>query len=266
MTRADSFVTEIADIPIRHAVPPQDFRAELMEKYRDFTVSRQAMLTVEMSEMPHAEIDEWRRAIVTEEERGFRLERHDFCGFFDPGKPVCPVRVITNQFSYDSFIRVLYTELLLPHPGFLLHCSSVIRAERGYVFSGDSGAGKTTIGTLNPENVLLGDDLLILRKADDRSYHVYGTPFVGSDIPWGVNQHAPIKALLFLNQARENRVAPLRPNEATSKLLKQVMFFRRSRAGLEAIFSAVSDLVRSVPVYDLFFLPDNSVWDVIDQL
>jgi hypothetical protein len=266
VTDDKSFVTNIADLPIRHVIAPRGFRDQLMEKYRDFTAPRQALLTVEMSEMPHAEIEKWQKAVVTEEDHGYRLERHDFCGFFDPGEPACQVRVITNQFSYDSFLRVLYTELLLPHPGFLLHCSSVIRGARGFVFSGDSGAGKTTIGTLNPENVLLGDDLLILRKTDDGSYHVYGTPFIGSDIPWGVNQHAPIRALLFLNQARENRVAPLGPNEATSKLLKQVMFFRRSHPGLEAIFSAVSDVVRSVPVYDLFFLPDNSVWEVIDSL
>jgi hypothetical protein len=266
VTDDSSFVTDIADMPIRHLVPPESFRKQLLEKYRDFTGSGEASLTVEMSEMPHGELERWQKALVTEEEHGFRLERHDFCAFFDPREPVCRVRVIANQFSYDSFLRVLYTELLLPYPGFLLHCSSVIRDGRGYVFSGDSGAGKTTIGTLNPENTLLGDDLLILRRADDATYHVYGTPFIGSDIPWGVNQHAPIRALFFLNQAPENRVAPLGPNEATAKLLKQVMFFRRTHGALDAIFSAVSDVVHSVPVYDLFFMPDNSVWEVIDSV
>ncbi len=259
-------MTNIARVPIRHSIPGEDFRRQLLEKYRDFTDAGGDEIRVEMSEMPHSEIEKWQHARVAEESNGFRLERHDFRALYHPEDKTCRVRVITNPFSYDSFLRVLYTEILLGHPGFLLHCSSVIRAGQGYVFSGDSGAGKTTIGTLDATNVLLGDDLLILRKTDDGTYHVYGTPFVGSDVPWGVNQHAQIRALFFLNKAPENRVESLRPNEAATKLLRQVMFFRRSHAGLDAIFSAVSDVVHSVPVYDLFFLPDNSVWEVIDSV
>jgi hypothetical protein len=259
-------VTDIAGIPIRHSIASPELYDLLVQKYDGFMRSGEASLTVEASEMPHEEIDQWQRAVVTEQEGAFRLERHDFCGSYRPAEGRCSVRVICNQFSYDSFLRVLYTELLLPHPGFLLHCSSVIRGERGFVFSGDSGAGKTTIGTLDPDHVLLGDDLLILRKTEDGSYHVFGTPFIGSDIPWGVNKHASIRALFFLNKAEENRIAPLGPNEATSKLLRQVMFFRRSHGGLEGIFSAVGDVVRSIPVYDLFFLPDNSVWEVVDNV
>jgi ABC-type multidrug transport system ATPase subunit len=59
-----------------------------------------------------------------------------------------------NPFSLDSVLRILHTLLLAREGGFLLHASSAIRNGSAFLFSGVSGAGKTTMARLAPPDVV----------------------------------------------------------------------------------------------------------------
>ncbi|MGC1108003.1 MAG: hypothetical protein WA876_15855, partial [Candidatus Acidiferrales bacterium] len=51
---------------------------------------------------------------------------------------------VRHEYGLDSLIRILLSVLLAPQRGFLLHAATVLRGGRAYVFTGKSGAGKST--------------------------------------------------------------------------------------------------------------------------
>jgi hypothetical protein len=52
---------------------------------------------------------------------------------------------VRHEYALDSLLRILLTMVLLPQRGFLLHAATVVRDGRAYVFTGRSGAGKSTV-------------------------------------------------------------------------------------------------------------------------
>lgn len=63
--------------------------------------------------------------------------------------------------------------------GFLLHAASTISRGRGALFSGVSGAGKSTIISLaRPHVMRLTDEISYIRKIDG-AFRASGTPFSG---------------------------------------------------------------------------------------
>jgi len=65
------------------------------------------------------------------------------------------VRQNANPYSLDSVLRILHSLILAERGGFLLHAASAICNGRAYLFSGVSGAGKTTMTRLAPPDITL---------------------------------------------------------------------------------------------------------------
>src|SRR5690242_18637948 len=96
---------------------------------------------------------------------------------FDPGQAVYPL-----QYPLDELLIV---NLLARNRGVELHGCGVVDSDgRGYLFLGQSGAGKTTMARLwqaeNQLATLLSDDRIILRAKAGEIW-MYGTPWHGEE-------------------------------------------------------------------------------------
>jgi len=131
------------------------------------------------------------------------------------------------------------------------------------LFSGVSGAGKTTLSRLAPGDVTLLTDEVSYIRPDGERYLAYGTPFAGELAKVGENTSAPIAALYLLAQGPENRIDPLTPGEATRGLLQNILFFAKDPALVKSVFDAAFRFVAATPVRRLTFLPDSRVWELI---
>jgi hypothetical protein len=201
---------------------------------------------------------------VRREAGHWRMERGDFLATWDPLSRRGRIRQSANPYSIDSVLRIVHTLVLAREGGFLLHAGSVLRNGRAFLFSGVSGAGKTTITRLAPEDAtLLTDELSYVRKEAD-GYYAYGTPFAGELAKVGENVRAPLAAVYLLAQGADNRIDELPRAQAARALLRNVLFFAADDAELsQRLFQFTCDFVERVPVHRLTFVPDARVWELI---
>ena len=166
------------------------------------------------------------------------------------------------QPAFDSTLRIVHTLLLALEGGFLVHAASAVRDGRAVLFVGPSGAGKTTIARLAPENVtLLTDEISYVRLA--KEYRAFGTPFTGELGRPGANSSAPIEALYVLEKDRGNRLEPMRVADGVRALLANILFFAQDPDLVTRVFQSACEFVARVPVYRLGFVPDATVWELI---
>lgn len=133
---------------------------------------------------------------------------------------------------------------------FLLHASIVEYENEGYAFLGTSGTGKSTHSSLWVRYIsaakILNGDKPIVRFDSDRFY-AYGTPWSGKE-HWGQKGKCVLKALCFLEQAKENSIRKLDTKEISERLLKQI-FMPSEKEEIVATLDLADKLIYSVPAY-----------------
>jgi hypothetical protein len=191
------------------------------------------------------------------------FRRGDFRARWDSESGNGQVLQSLNPYALDSVLRILHTVMLAPRGGFLLHAASAVKNGDGFVFSGVSGAGKTTISSLAPEGVRLLSDEVSYIVPTEASFLAYGTPFCGELARNGENTFAPLKCVYLLAHGKENRISTISAPEAVRLLMRNVLFFAQDELLVRQVFVAVNKLVDTVPVCRLEFLPDSRVWEMI---
>jgi len=169
---------------------------------------------------------------------------------------------VRHEYALDSLLRMLLSWKLLPETGFLLHAATVIRNGQAYVFSGRSGAGKSTVASLSPSGSVFTDEISLLKRVDGK-WRAFGTPFWGEFRADGTNCSAPLAGIFRLLQSPENRVEPLRPAELVKALLPCVLFFSSRVGDHQRLLEILATTSREVPGYNLQFQKNRSFWEVI---
>ncbi len=171
-----------------------------------------------------------------------------------------------NPFSLDCVLRVIWSTLLPRKGGFLIHGCALRHAEVGFVFPGQSGAGKTTLARKAPDpDDVLTDELAVARRTED-GWRVYGTPFWGDFARGGISMRGfPLRTLAFLTQAADDRVTmtPITSAEATLRILGCFLAFTTDLVTVERnvalaatlcaeVRSVEASLTKNVPAADIF--------------
>jgi hypothetical protein len=252
----------IGGIPIALSTCDASFLTLLRQRYDGFLSSSRPEFELEFdvtSTEPVSDDD----VRVHREDDAWILERGDFHARWDPLTGRGSVRQNANPYSLDSVLRILHSLILADRGGFLLHAASGICDGQAYLFSGISGAGKTTMTRLAPADVtLLTDEISYVRPSTD-GYAAFGTPFAGELARAGENCSAPVAALFFLEKGPETTVHELSSAEAVRRLMRNILFFAEDKALVEKLFATACDFVARVPIRRLTFYPDARVWDQV---
>ena len=255
---------EIGGTHILFRTRDSSFRRMLIDRYTGFISSLPGRkFEFELELITPSETEATEDAHVEMQDGVWHLRRGDFRAHWDPRAGRGHIRQSANPYSIDSVLRIVHTLILAREGGFLLHAASVIRDDRAFLFSGVSGAGKTTISRLAPPDVILLTDEVSYVRREAKGYHACGTPFAGELARVGTNCSAPIATLYLLEKGPANKIEVVGTTEAVRCLLRNILFFAEDAELVKMIFRSACDFVDRVPVRRLTFVPDARVWDLI---
>src|SRR5450631_463365 len=269
---ADSVVIEIGNTAIALDTADAAFRHLLEERYAPFLNSSRnvhSQITIHLIENPNqgdpttAEPDEDLQ--VKMDGSRWILKRGDFSAEWNPATGLGSIRQSVNPYSVDTVLRIVHSLILAQEGGFLLHAASAVRGGRAFLFSGVSGAGKTTISRLAPSDVILLTDEISYIKPEGGMYRAFGTPFAGELAKLGENISAPVSTVFLLEKGPKNRIEPVPPDEAVRKLLRNILFFAEDSELVNLVFQSACRFCQKVPMRKLVFTPDERVWEIIGR-
>ena len=174
-------------------------------------------------------------------------------------QPVDPL-----EYPLDELLMI---HLLAQGRGVEIHACGLLDATgRAFVFAGQSGAGKSTIGRLLsslPGITMLSDERLVLRTDGD-TVRVYGTPWHGDALLVSPRSGA-LAGVYFLGHAAVSRAVPVRASLAAAQLLARAFLPFHSRDAVQQTMAAVERTTAFAPCCDLWFAPDATVADVLTR-
>jgi len=262
---AHEVAVEIGGMPILLRTEDADFRALLETRYAGFVrAALEPAFALDVDVVrPDRDLSTAEELRVWSECGLWHLERGDFRAEWNPREGRGQVLQLLSPYAIDSVLRIVHTLIQAPKGGFLLHGASAIRHGRAFLFSGVSGAGKTTISSLvPPDSILLTDEISYIRRDGER-YLACGTPFAGELARLGENAVAPIERLFFLAKGPENRIEPIETADALRMLLRNILFFADDASLIEMVFRSACEFLGRVPAFRLTFYPDERVWELI---
>ncbi|MCX5713936.1 MAG: hypothetical protein NT033_03815 [Candidatus Omnitrophica bacterium] len=164
---------------------------------------------------------------------------------------------------YD-FLQVLLINFLSLRQGLFMHSVGLRDTNGcGYLFAGESGAGKSTTARIwykYSRARILNDDRVIVRMIREKFY-IYGTPWHGDfhDFLSSETGMAELKKVFFIRHARKHICHRLESKDAFPALFPNTFPVFWGPPCLKAQMELCKSLARRVSFYRLGFKPERSL-------
>lgn len=156
------------------------------------------------------------------------------------------------------------------HGGLLLHASAVADGDKGFLFLGKSGAGKSTVASLaiGLEKQVVADDTILLSRNHRGDYLLRYAPRIWPQITTDPSLHPSLRGIFTLVQDNEDYLVPHSPISLAKALVKGYQHTHSLQIPIQArrsSFQAISEISRRVPGYELHFRKTPDFWKLIDE-
>ena len=186
---------------------------------------------------------------------------------FDPGHPRVKLHAIPagnklNPLGYPAGALIVYLVSTMV-PSVLIHASALSRGEKGFLFTGLSGAGKSTMASIwSKEGAsVIHDDRVMLRPGKD-SWHAYSTPVNGTD----TDNESPLNAIYVISHGPVNSARRIGGMEAYTAVLKNCIQHQYDRQIIKNLLESVHQLTDADPVYELQFKNDSELVGFVEKM
>lgn len=155
--------------------------------------------------------------------------------------------------AYTASASYFYRQLPL-YDGILIHSSTVVMDGKAYMFSADSGTGKSTHTALYRR--VYGDDRVRILNDDkpavrleNGQFFAYGTPWSGkSDL--NLNLRVPLGGICILQRGEKNEIEPMPARKALFVLLQQTVH-PEDEYKMGKVLEILKKLLETVPIWSL---------------
>lgn len=158
---------------------------------------------------------------------------------------------VSRELAEYCIYGAVFYEAILDFEGFLLHSSAIAVDNDAFLFTADSGTGKSTHTNLwmqyfGDRAVMINDDKPVIRIIDGTIY-ACGTPFSGKhDI--NKNILIPLKGICCLERGTENTIEKIPPKVAIARIMNQTLRLG-DRSKTINLFTNLDNVLKNVNVY-----------------
>lgn len=165
------------------------------------------------------------------------------------------------------FLEMLALDrFLLKENALVLHSAFIKWNGWGIVFTAPSGTGKSTQANLWKRQlkaeIINGDRSVIYWNPNSKSFDVCGLPFCGSS-RINKNQIVPLRAIIFLTQAPDNKAELYSKINAASKLFGEMSINKWNQDAVEKSLWLIEKIVNQI---ELVHFACNMELDAVDVL
>jgi hypothetical protein len=166
--------------------------------------------------------------------------------------------------AIQAFIRACLQCRLMECEGTFMHAAGVSWEGDGYVFTGHTRAGKTTLSRGFPAETVLGDDLVAVREIQGR-FELFGTPWPGREGGTVAYGGVPLRAVFNLHPELEPGIYRQSPGEALAELASNAP--RLGHDGEESkLLGVFSSLTAAVPIFRMSLRLGDDVMPFLRQV
>ncbi len=178
--------------------------------------------------------------------------------------PKHPGRVVTLDPLFHPLGSLLMVALAQHTGGLLIHASGVSYQNRGMLFTGVSGIGKSTMAGIWKQAgaQVVNDDRLWLYKAN-QTWHLFNTPMTYYAQKPAM---APLKGIFLLQQAPQNNLNKISGVSAAMRFMANGIQHLYDKEMTANQLDQFLDIAGQVPIYDCAFKPDQEIVEQIKQL
>ena len=174
-------------------------------------------------------------------------------------------RLITTthhvKMAIDNALMIMYALATADKHTVLFHAAVVSYQDKGYMFLGPSGTGKSTHARLWLKYIsgteLVNDDNPVVRIGADGTATVFGSPWSGKT-PCYRNVRYPLGGIVMLSQAPYNKIHRLGGLQAYIALVPSISGKRWDERIADGLHATENTLAMQVPVWHLECLPDEA--------
>lgn len=157
--------------------------------------------------------------------------------------------------EYNEFLCIYRSiaEQLPRFGAFVFHGAAISYKDRGYLFTAQSGTGKSTHIRLWREHIgkavdIINGDKPIIRIAEDGVF-VCSTPWAGKE-GWQKNRTLPLGAVVFLGRSKTPYITKKTPALSIPQIMNQV-YMPKNADSLACTLELIDKLLTSVPLFEL---------------
>lgn len=177
---------------------------------------------------------------------------------------VLSTREICSEEVFMELLMVAFYSYISIQNALLMHASCVSYENQGIVFTASSGVGKTTQAEswakYKGAKILNGDKVFL--KREDDGIHAWGSPWKGSS-PYTENESVPLKAIVVLEQAEENRIEKLEGLDVLEHVVSHVFFPSWDTNCEQAVLTFLDEVLRETEIYLLKCRPDEDAVELL---
>lgn len=163
-------------------------------------------------------------------------------------------------------LRDVMIAALAQKQGLIIHSSSILWKGKGVMFSAPSGTGKSTHAHLWQQlydTPILDGDATACRMVNGVPI-VYGLPWCGTSGEF-INRSVPLKALVFLQQAKENSIAKLDLRETIIRLTARCFLLPLNNKMMNQFLDTVQEIAENTDCYLLNCRPDSDAVELVKE-
>ncbi|CAM2978221.1 hypothetical protein PASE110613_10440 [Paenibacillus sediminis] len=169
-----------------------------------------------------------------------------------------------DDFSLRHALLNLFSSWLIYHrKGLLVHSSCIVEHGKAWMFSGQSGAGKSTVAQLSLPRPILSDEATFVYIEDDGQVVIYDSPFRSEWEKPCELVSSPLAGIHFLIQSPDVYRVPLSKGDAFIQLLDKVFFWKPNHFETAKMISICKQVMQAVPAYHLYFQKNDTFWERI---